>query len=69
MLKELNFSDYSYREMQKWLTEHHYKFDAEMMEWVVHEEDYYCICIWDEVDFYVLYYGRDGKLNRANIEN
>jgi hypothetical protein len=66
MLREMN--EYSYKQMQEWLAERHYEFDAEMMDFVVHEEDYYCICIWDGPDFYVLYYDKTGKLNRVNIE-
>jgi hypothetical protein len=66
MLKEMN--EYSYWQMQEWLKERQYEFDAEMMDFVVFEEDYYCICIWDGPAFYVLYYDKTGKLNRVNIE-
>lgn len=66
MLKEMN--EYSYEQMREWLEERHYEFDAEIMDWVAFEEDYYCICIWDGPDSYVLYYDKTGKLNRVNIE-
>lgn len=69
MFKELNFSEYSFDQMRNWLAVHHYTYDAEMMDWVAFEEDYYCICVWDGPDFYILYYGRDGKLNRVEMEH
>lgn len=59
MLKEMN--EYSYKQMQEWLAEHHYEFDDGLCS-------SYCICIWDGPDFYVLYYDKTGKLNHVNIE-